>query len=169
MKTILAAIDFSPASRRVVDEAVRLAQAFHGKIVVVHVVQPPPVATDVAPLVGEVLQLTSEIERASRASLRRLEARLAKRRIAIETRCQLGVPVEAILDWAKKLRADAIVIGSHGHSALYDLVMGGTARAILKRASVPVVVIPAVRKHRAQPRRRAAGGRKALSTAMRAS
>ena len=48
-----------------------------------------------------------------------------------------------IIEQAQQLAADYIVIGSHGHTALHDLLAGGTASGVLKRATCPVVIIPA--------------------------
>ncbi|MSU70996.1 MAG: universal stress protein [Opitutus sp.] len=54
-----------------------------------------------------------------------------------------GSPVPEIIEQAQQLAADYIVIGSHGHTALHDLLAGGTASGVLKRATCPVVIIPA--------------------------
>lgn len=154
MKTILAAIDFSPVSRRVVAEAVTLARSMHGRVVLLHAVKPPAIVTDLAPLVGEALQFTAEVDRAARENLRRWQKRLADRGTTVETVCQQGFPLGAILAQAEELEACCIVIGSHGHTAFYDLVMGSTASGILKRAKCPVVVVPA------KVERKASGPRK---------
>lgn len=158
MKTILAAIDFSPVSRRVIAEAVSLARALRGKLVVLHAVKPPAIATDLAPLVGAALQLTAEIERASRRNLRRLQTQLARRHVAVETICEQGFPVGVILGHASRLEPDFLVLGSHGHTAFHDLVVGSTASGVLKRAKSAVVVVPAGvgGKTKARKRRRAA-------------
>lgn len=160
MKTILAAIDFSPVSRRVIAEAVRLARALQGKVVVLHAVKPPAIVTDLAPLVGEALQLTAAVEGASRRNLQRWRAQLAKRRIAVETICQQGFPIGLILGHATRLDADYIVIGSHGHTAFHDLVVGGTASGVLKRAKAVVIVVPARAAGTAKPQRRASRRRR---------
>lgn len=153
MKTILAAIDFSPVSRRVIAEAVRLARGLRAKVVVLHAVKPPAIVTDLAPLVGEAVQLTAEVERASRRNLQRWQAKLAKRHVTVETVCQQGFPIGLILGHATRLAADYIVIGSHGHTAFYDLVVGGTASGVLKRAKAAVVVVPARADGTGKPRR----------------
>lgn len=120
----------------------------------------PAIVTDLAPMVGEALQFTAEVERRARQHLHRLQKRLAEPRVTVETRCQQGSPVPLILAHAKELGADYIVLGSHGHTALYDLVVGSTASGVLKRATCPVVVVPAQpkakvrRSRRAQPKRR---------------
>lgn len=60
----------------------------------------------------------------------------------IETKHVIGVPGRCIPEQAVELNADYIVLGSHGHGAFYDLVIGGTASRVLKEAHCPVVVVP---------------------------
>ncbi|MEO6002685.1 MAG: universal stress protein [Opitutus sp.] len=154
MNTILAAIDYSRISRQVLATAVELARGAGDRVVVMNVVQPPTLVTDVSPLVGEVLQFTAEIERASRIHLRRIQKRLSSRGISVHTICHQGFPVVHILAQAEELGARYIVLGSHGHNAFYDLVAGSTASGVLKRATCPVVVVPAVPAKPKRSRRR---------------
>ncbi len=42
-----------------------------------------------------------------------------------------GAAVSGILETADRLKADYIVMGSHGHTALYDLLVGSTTHACL--------------------------------------
>jgi nucleotide-binding universal stress UspA family protein len=154
MKTILAAIDFSAVSQRVVAEALELADAVNGRVVLLHSVPPSPIiATDLVPLVGTALYLTDDVAKAADRHLRRIRRDQKDRGKLIETICLSGFPVQHIISTAKKLRANYIVIGSHGHTALHDLVVGSTASGVLKRASCPVVVVPVLKKRR-KPRRR---------------
>ena len=146
MKTILVPIDFSPVSRHVIKEAAALAAAVGGKLVLQHVVKPPAIATDLAPVVGDIIQLTAEVEKAARRHLRRLAQGLAKRNLTVEFMCQQGFPATLVIAAAKDLAVDYIVIGSHGHTAFFDLVLGGTASGVLKHAPCAVMVVPAVRK-----------------------
>lgn len=143
MKTILAAIDFSPVSRDVVDHAVALSRAVDGRVTVLHAVEPPAIATDLTSVVGEALRLMAEVERTSRRQLQRMQRRWAERGVTVEVMCRQGFPVPLIAAVAKQLEADYIVLGSHGHSALHDLVAGSTTNGVLKRADCPVVVVPA--------------------------
>lgn len=156
MKTVLAAIDFSPVSRGVLKAASELARAIRGRIVLINVVRPPSIATDLAPVVGEVIQFTDELERRARRHLKRLQVSLSARGAHVETFCCQGFPVVTILARAKRDKADYIVLGSHGHTAFYDLIAGSTASGVLKKATCPVVVVPAAprkRTHRRSGRR----------------
>jgi nucleotide-binding universal stress UspA family protein len=148
MKTILVPVDFSKVSRYVLAEAAHLARLTKARLVLMHTVQPPAVVTDLAPLVGEALQMTAELEVIGRRHLRRLQKSPTLRGLKVETICEQGFPVAQILAQAKRLRADVIVLGSHGHGAVYHLVVGSTANGILKHAPCPVLIVPAPEKRK---------------------
>jgi len=48
---------------------------------------------------------------------------------------------EAILAAAAEIGADLIVMGTHGHGTLADVMMGSTARRVLRRSKKPVLVV----------------------------
>jgi nucleotide-binding universal stress UspA family protein len=54
------------------------------------------------------------------------------------------ISVAAILEQAQKLGAEYIVIGSHGHSAVYDVMMGSVASGVLKKSPCPVLIVPPI-------------------------
>ena len=142
MKNILVPVDFSPVSRRVVAEAARLARLIAGRIILLHVVQPPAIVTDYGPLLGEIIEYTGLAEKAADRRLARLSAKLHQRGQRARAVRATHYPVQRILEQAKKSGADYIVIGSHGHTAFYDLLVGSTTSGVLKRATCPVVVVP---------------------------
>ena len=53
-----------------------------------------------------------------------------------------GNPADQILQQAADHECDLIVIASHGHGALQDVVMGGTANRVLRRSKIPVLMVP---------------------------
>jgi nucleotide-binding universal stress UspA family protein len=53
-----------------------------------------------------------------------------------------GEMVEEILECAGAVKADVIVMGRHGHGAMYNLLVGSVTEGVLKRASCPVVLVP---------------------------
>ena len=142
MKTVLAPIDFSPASRRVIAEATVLARALHGRVVLLHVVQPPVIVGDYGMMLADVALTTATMETAATQHLARLKSTLQRHLPATQADRRTGPPVWVILDHAKKIAADYIVLGSHGHTAFYDLLVGSTAGGVLKRARCPVMVVP---------------------------
>lgn len=149
MKTILVPVDFSKVSRYVVAEAANLARLTKARLVLLHVVQPPSMVTDLAPLVGEALQMSAEVERIGRRHLLRMQKSPTVRGLKVDSICEQGFPVAQVIAQAKRVKADVIVLGSHGHGAVYNLVVGSTANGVLKHAPCPVLVVPAPAKSKA--------------------
>lgn len=146
MKTILVPIDFSKATTSVIDAAVNLAACMEARIVLLHVVQPLIITSDYG--------LTMENFRETIASSEKhAERRLAEIAEALKTRdvpnvaiVQISGPANiGIIDQAQKHAADYIVMGSHGHTAIYDLLIGSTTQHVLRKAACPVVIVPHVR------------------------
>jgi len=52
-----------------------------------------------------------------------------------------GNPVEEILKHAEERNCDLIVMGTHGHGTLEDVMIGSTARRIVRRSKIPVLVV----------------------------
>jgi nucleotide-binding universal stress UspA family protein len=139
MKTILAPIDFSDATHPVLETASELARALNAKIVLVHVVRPPMMVNEYSPVVE---RLAVDTENTAQETLARHQGQLEMDGFATETSLLYGNPAICIRDDAARVAADFIVVGSHGHGALYDLVVGSTASDLLKKAPCPVVIVP---------------------------
>jgi nucleotide-binding universal stress UspA family protein len=52
-----------------------------------------------------------------------------------------GAATTSIVDAAKKLRADVLVLGTHGHSGLDHLLLGSVAERVVRTAPVPVLTV----------------------------
>jgi nucleotide-binding universal stress UspA family protein len=141
MKTILVPIDFSAVSKRVVAVAEELARGLGGRLVVLHVVQ-PPVLTDSDFGTQLTAEYAAEAAAAADKQLARLRQQLLKDDLVVEVQNTSGYPGQCILDAADEVGADFIVLGSHGHGAFYDLIVGSTASRVLKRARCPVLIVP---------------------------
>lgn len=145
MKTILAPVDFSSATDRVVAEAAALARAHGGRVVLLSVIQPPAITSEYAPLMENLSEITAAGEKAAAKRLARLQEQLQREQIPTETVQLNGAPILHIVEQANKFQADYIVMGSHGHTALYDILVGSTTHGVLMRAKCPVVILPAVK------------------------
>jgi nucleotide-binding universal stress UspA family protein len=145
MKTILTAIDFSPISQKVVDGAGQLAAAMGARLVILNVAEqiaayvPVGAAMDVitAPMPMEPADLNAVKER-----LNQFAAPLLSKGLNVETVALVSLPVDGILDQATALQAAMIVLGSHGHGAVYQLFSGSVVTSVLHRSHIPVTVIP---------------------------
>jgi len=52
-----------------------------------------------------------------------------------------GVPFQEIIGLCDEINADAVVMGSYGHSALTELFVGGTTRRVVNKSRIPVLVV----------------------------
>lgn len=148
MKTILVPVDFSAVSRRVCDAACNLAHALGARLQLLHVVQPPPI------MISDVYLLSPEqteemliaAEQSGEGRLRELGERCEESGIPTQVIRRVGQPVSEIV--ARSAKADYIVMGSHGHGAVYDLLVGSTTHGVLKKAPCPVLIVPPTRRGR---------------------
>jgi nucleotide-binding universal stress UspA family protein len=139
VKTILAPLDFSDATPAVVAAARALAAAFEAKLILLNVTAPHMVVTKYGFTERQLPRIADEF---SDSALADLKADLIADGFTVETRQLLGRPADRIRDEAIRTGADYVVMGSHGHGALYDLVVGTTTTGLLKDAPCPVVVVP---------------------------
>lgn len=142
MKTILAPIDFSPVSPHVVRAATQLASAFEARLVLLHVVQPASRFGRDAALAESGAEFATLVENDANRRLGQLQRELLDQGLAAHAIHRRGNAGRCIVQQANRLAADYIVIGSHGHSAVYDLIVGSTTTRVLKDVSCRVVVVP---------------------------
>jgi nucleotide-binding universal stress UspA family protein len=139
MKTILVPIDFSDATDPVVEAAKVLARAIRARIVIAHVNRPSVLVNEFSAVVES---MAVAVENNASEQMSRWLAHLQNAGFVVEARSMYGQPAPCIREEAEQLGADYVVVGSHGHGALYDLVVGSTASALLKDAPCPVLIVP---------------------------
>jgi len=142
MKTILAPLDFSSVSNGVLKASVDLTKAINGKLILYHVIQPPVITSEYGAVLSSMQEIIAINEQTSRKYLERHRKRLHAGGLDVKVLQATGAPVAHILEQARKSRASYIVMGSHGHTSLYDLLTGSTTTGVLKRATCPVVIVP---------------------------
>lgn len=147
MKTILVPVDLSAATARVCAAACDLAKLIDGRIVLLHVVPPPPIMMNdyYAFDTGHLAMAMAATEKSATLKLRSLARRYAQR-CPVQTVQVTGQPVGTILARARATKAAYIVLGSHGHGAMFDLLVGSTASGVLRKARCPVLVVPMNRR-----------------------
>jgi nucleotide-binding universal stress UspA family protein len=146
VKTILAPIDFSAVSQRVVEVAAELAKATEGRVVLLHLVRESQVVTDTYVDATTFEELIATMNVAADRRLEEFKTALQRKSVPVRVVRLTGYPLEDIAEEARTLSADYIVIGSHGHTALHDLLLGSTSSAVIKRARCPVVVVPSLKR-----------------------
>src|SRR5438094_9539148 len=115
LRRILHATDFSRASSRAFDEAVALARAHRAQLVILHVMTPPSPFADGKPPASWV-ELEARARRQADRRLASLVAAAKRAGIRASGTLAAGIPASAIARRARRQRADAIVVGTHGRS-----------------------------------------------------
>ena len=145
MKTILAAVDFSDVTDAVIEAAYEQAAPKRALIRVVHAAAPDPA------FVGYGAGPVHEIEFRQRTlddeerKLNSMVERLRERGVQAVSDLPEGPIVETLLKEVENNDVDMIVVGSHGHGAVFNIIAGSVTQALLHRAKVPVLVVPTKR------------------------
>ena len=160
IEKILYATDFAENSRATIDWAIALARKHGAKLLVLNVIE------DVAVRAPSVQMYFSREEWEKIKQRNQAEAVEQTRQrlqsfcdvveqdteecayVADEILVRRGVPIEEIVAAATENDCDVIVIGTTGGHGVTDVIMGSTARGVLRRSPVPVFAIP-VKKRKA--------------------
>ena len=156
MKRLLAALDFSPVTDAVAQTTRELAQALGATVRLIHVAPPEPdfVGYEAGPIT--VRQHVAAEYQEARRRVHAIESALRSSGLVVEALVVQGEPSHKILHHAREFDADLIVLGSHGHGMLHELLVGSVTSAVMRAAPCPVVVVPSPRTgrttHREQTR-----------------
>lgn len=145
MRHILVPIDFSSVTPRLLEQAVDLADRFSSELHLLHVAAPEPdfVGYDTGP--ESVRDFVATELRAEHRQLQEIATQLRRPSRVVHAHSIQGDTVETILERARHVGADLIVIGSHGHGALYRALLGSISEGVLRGTPCPVLVVPAPR------------------------
>ena len=142
---VLVAIDFSPDSNAALAWAARYADLSGASLVLLHVVHDPagspgfyrrtpkdnmqPMQEIAAQMMGNFLRAFRE-EHPGHGSLDAAELQFIQ-----------GLPPSRIVEVAKLLEADMIVVGSRGITGLPHMLLGSVAERVVELAECPVIVV----------------------------
>jgi len=141
---ILIAVDGSELSNHALREAIALAQNQHAALRIVHVVDEVTLNWE-----GEYVDLLEIMESFRESGQRILEnAQNIAREAGMEHEAKLleiqtfGHRIsDMILEEARDWPADLIVVGTHGRRGLHAVLLGSVSDGILRRATVPVLLV----------------------------
>jgi nucleotide-binding universal stress UspA family protein len=135
---IVVATDGSENAARAMEHAAEVAHGTGASVVAIHVFEPlallghvePPV--DFAAKEAEVRSVLQDTWCAP----------LAAAGVTFESRVVEGTPATALVDTAREVNADLIVMGARGLSRVKELLLGSTSTKVLHHAHIPVTVVP---------------------------
>src|SRR5215468_7703254 len=140
VRKILVPTDFSPPSKKALWCALRIAEVRNSEITLLHVLEPQ----DPAALAGRPAAAAfSEQELATAEEALRGLADSAKSVIGFGANSifRNGVATHEIIEAAKELDVDLIVIATHGFTGSKRFALGSTAERVARAATCPVLVV----------------------------
>lgn len=150
MKTLMVPVDFSDTQGKLLAVAEAEAKTRGASLVLLHVIEP---AAEVAGFETDPemmrLAVTQDLDAEKRIESERLKelARgVQSRGVECGSSVRFGLPADEIVTAAAEHGAELVVMGSHGHGALYHLFTGSVVTGVLKRIDRPVLVIPLRKK-----------------------
>jgi nucleotide-binding universal stress UspA family protein len=143
IRTVLVPLDGSELAEKALQVGIELAHAVPAELVLVRAT----FQLDSAALSGAesaVLAAAKEDTdlHQARQAMDELRSRLAQQGVVAQTVTSRGSPADVIVDVAARRHADLIVMTTHGHAGMERLMFGSVAAEVLRRAPIPLVVVP---------------------------
>ncbi len=138
---LLVAIDFSELTEKIIAEAEKLARNLQAKVFLLHVVPPPSPIIDI-PADEQALPF----DHPESLKLIKIAQPLEESGIDTAVIVAQNEEVTAIIDESKKNGVDLIMLGSHGHGALFHLIIGSVSEGVIRQATCPVIIVPSEKR-----------------------
>jgi nucleotide-binding universal stress UspA family protein len=144
MKRILAAIDFSESTEKVIARAKKMTKESNGELLIVH---SETLKSYLSAITNELnqtpsMELIDTQKKKIEDRLKEIHDNLSKDGIKAECILMEGPTVDNILKEAEIFNADLIIIGSHKHGRFYNLLFGSVHKSLITLSTIPVLVIP---------------------------
>lgn len=129
------AVEFEPSDGPVLEKAADLAKKHGATLLLIHVVEGP-----VARVFGD--QTADRESEQDRKHMSELVGHLRDEGLQVEGVLGFDSPPTELVRLAKEHQLDLLVMGSHGHRFLADMVLGETVSPVLHQLTIPVLVVP---------------------------
>lgn len=139
LKKILVPTDFSEASNAAYKYALRFAQQFRAELHILHVLE-PAISPELAGLPG--MPAFADVELAStKRKLCVWADSIGAMGVSANMALRNGLPSNEIVETAKDLDVDLIIIATHGYTSWKHFCLGSTAERVVRAAPCPVLVV----------------------------
>ena len=143
IKSILCPLDFSDASKNAYRYACEFAKSMGSKIYLLNVVEPRPMAAD---MTLTYIPVEEDLEKAAQEDLEPLVQEAKAKGIDIVADVVIGIPADVILGQLADMDVSLLIMGSHGKTGLSRLLMGSVAEGVVRKATIPVLIVKAEEK-----------------------
>lgn len=142
MKNILVTVDFEEQTNVLIEKAEQMASKFVAKLWLVHIAPPEPDFVGYSTGPQYIRDILAEDLRKEHRMIQEIANNLKAKGIEAEGLLIQGMTSEAILEEAKKLNVDLIIIGHHKRGFIYNLFMVSTDDSLIDKSDIPVLTVP---------------------------
>jgi universal stress protein A len=139
VKHILVPIDFSDCSKKALQYALPLAREQKAALTLLYVVAPAYGAGENGGI--DYGQLEASMREGAEKELAKLVVNEVRGEVSTDALVRVGSPAREIIETAKSLPADLIVISTHGRTGLKHVLLGSVAEHVVQGAPCPVLVV----------------------------
>lgn len=142
LKNIMVAVDFNDSIGELMVYADSLAQKFNSKVWILHVAEPEPDFVGYEPGPQYIRDIKAEEYREEHRNLQEICKNFLSEDIEGEALLIQGSTVETVMAEAQKLNVDLLIVGTHKHSFLHNLLQESVSMELIKKAEIPMLTIP---------------------------
>ncbi|MBI1925559.1 Nramp family divalent metal transporter [Candidatus Poribacteria bacterium] len=134
IKHIGVALEHAAGDTQVISAALMLAKPHKARLTLLHIVDTPGTM-----VYGDESQSRHGTE--DEAYLEELAREIEAHDLSVETMLRYGKPVEGIIKSVEEAGFDLLVLGSHGHRGIEDVIHGQTVTGVRHGVKIPVLII----------------------------
>ena len=136
-KHIVVANDGSKGGGRALAMACDIARLHRASLHMISVEEIPNIPASI----DEVIKAKAEENHKYHDALAKAKAVAKRKGVKLDAEVVAGHAVAAVVAFVKAKKADLLIVGFMGHSALYERIIGGTADRLVRLAPCPVLVV----------------------------
>lgn len=142
IKEVVVATDFSEPAASALTYGRNFARAFGATLHVVHVVNDLATAAPVSEIPMDLTKVQAQLDAEATEALNALITADDRRTLSVKTAVLTSpTPARAILAYAADVRADIIIVGTHGRGGLAEFFLGSVAQKVVRSAPCPVLTV----------------------------
>jgi len=135
-RSIVLGYDESPSANAALAATIRIAPMVGARVIVVF-------GAHINPLGGlQEGSIREALEAVGRHAVGRATADLEAAGVEVESRLVPGKPADALIEVAREVGADTIVVGTVGENPITGAFLGSVVLRLVQRSPVPVLVVP---------------------------
>jgi len=144
---VLIALDYDPTAKKVAEVGFAFAKAMNAEVILIHVVV-DLIAYSLTDLNLGPMQLdtVTEMKDASRQFLQKTKRHLKDENIQMVVKA--GDFATCILDTIKEMHIDVVVMGSHSHKWLEQILVGSVTADVLQHTTIPMFIVPTKKREK---------------------